>query len=120
VNRTLVRFTTALALANLVGCTTWTATKSPLVELDGRKARLTTRDGNRFEGLLLHPDTLGPRILLLECDATLPLVIDTSTIVAIEKRGIHEGHTVGLALLCVGAIVTTIGQIWLSFQDPDY
>ena len=68
----------------------------------------------------MHPDTLGSRVLLRTQNASLPLVIDTSTVKSVEIRSINTERTAGLALLGVGAVVFTIIQIKMIFNDPDY
>jgi hypothetical protein len=114
------RLITVAVTSSLIGCTAWTTTHAPVSSLDGEKVRLTTADGGRFEGLLMHPDTLGESVLLCMRDSSQPLVIDMSTVKSAETRKIHEGHTMGLALFGVGAVVFTIVQIKMVFNDPDY
>jgi hypothetical protein len=104
----------------IVGCTSWTATQAPLTSLDGRKVRVSTEDGERFEGLLMHPDTLGERVLICVSDNSRPLVIDTSTIKSAEVRKVNGERTAGLVLLGVAAVVFTIVQIKMVFNDVDY
>lgn len=118
--RFAVRLFPIVAALHLVGCTSWTATNSPIVTLDGRKVRLTMDTGERHDGLLMHPDTLGSRVLLRTQDAVHPLVIDTSTVISTEIRQLNEGRTVGLVVLGVGAVVFTIVQIKMIFNDVDY
>lgn len=115
------RVIAAFLMSNLIiGCTTWSATQVPLTSLDGKKVRVNTEAGERFEGLLLHPDTLGDRVLICGRDNTRPLVVDTSTIKSAETRKINTGRTAGLVLLGVGAVVFTIVQIKMIFNDVDY
>lgn len=115
------RWIAAVLISNLIiGCTTWSATQSPLTSLDGKKVRVSTEAGERFEGLLLHPDTLGDRVLICVRDRTRPLVVDTSTIKSAEVRKVNTGRTASLALLGVGAVVFTIVQIKMIFNDVDY
>lgn len=118
--RLAVRLFLIGAALHLAGCTSWTATNSPIVTLDGRKVRLTTYTGERHDGLLMHPDTLGSRVLLRTHDVSHPLVIDTSAVISAEIRTINSERTAGLALLGVGAVVFTIVQIKMIFNDPDY
>lgn len=115
-----VRLFLIVATLHFVGCTSWTATNSPIVALDCRKVRLTTDEGVRYEGLLMHPDTMGSRVLLRMHDASHPLVVDTSTVRFVEVRRVNAGRTAGLSLLGVGAVVFTIIQIKMIFNDPNY
>lgn len=111
----------ALALVSqLVGCTAWTASNTPIESLEGRRVRVTTDEGIRFEGRVVQEDTSGATVLLRVRESSSPLVLDTSTIQSIELRKIHEGRTAGLALLGLGAVAFTIIQIKRIFNDPDY
>lgn len=120
-NLTSRRFITAILLVSFTGCTTWTATQAPLRELDGKKVRITTHDDGVHEGLLMHPDTMGSRMLIRGNDPSVLLVVDSSQVTKIETRKTHAGRTVGLVALGVG-VVATIGLIWIIsiFNDPDY
>lgn len=118
--RLAVRLFLILATLHFVGCTSWTATNSPIVTLDGRKVRLTMDTGERHDGLLMHPDTLGSRVLLRTQDVAHPLVFDTSSVNSAEIRTINSERTAGLVLLGVGAVVFTVVQIKMIFNDPDY
>jgi hypothetical protein len=117
---TASRLLLMVVVFSLTRCTSWTVTQSPVITLDGRRVRLTTESGERHDGLLLHPDTMGSRVLLRAQDASHPLVIDTSTVITTEIRRLNEGRTVGLMLLGVGAVVFTIVQIKMIFNDVDY
>jgi hypothetical protein len=110
----------AATVFGLIGCTTWSASHAPLGSLDGKRVRLTTREGEQVEGLLMHPDTLSSKFLLHQHDTSWPLVVDTSSVASVDVRALHEGHTVGLVLLGAVAVVLTIIQIKLASLDPKF
>jgi hypothetical protein len=121
VKRVLRSITTVIVLVSFTGCTTWTATQAPLRDLDGKKVRVTTRNDDVHEGLLMHPDTLGSRILIRGDDPSVLLIVDSSEVMKIETRKAHAGRTAGLVLLGVG-VAATVGLIYVIsvFNDPDY
>ncbi len=119
--RTSRSITTVIVLVSFTGCTTWTATQAPLRDLDGKKVRVTTHDDAMHEGLLMHPDTLGSRILIRGSDPSILLIVDSSEVVKIETRKAQSGRTAGLVLLGVG-IAATIALVYIIsvFNDPEY
>lgn len=120
-NFVLRRVIAAMLLLSFTGCTTWTTTQAPLTALDGRTVRVTTHGDESHEGLLMHPDTLGSKVLIRGHDPAVLLVVDSAEVAKIETRQVHAGRTAGLVLLSVG-VVLVIAAIQLAsiFNDVDY
>ena len=120
-NSTMRSITAAIVLVSFSGCTTWTATRAPLRELDGKTVRITTHNDRMHEGLLMHPDTLGSKALIRGHDPSVLLIVDSSDVAKTETRQIHAGRTAGMVLLVVGiAAVLAVIQIRDIFNDVDY
>lgn len=113
--------TTVIVLTSFTGCTTWTATQAPLRDLDGKTVRITTHEDVTHEGLLMHPDTLGSKVLIRGDDPSVLLVVDSSDVARTETRQMHAGRTAAVVLLGVG-VAAAIALIYIIsvFNDPNY
>lgn len=120
-NTTLRSITAAIVIVCFTGCSTWTATRVPLRSLDGKTVRITTHNDVIHEGLLMHPDTMGSRVLIRGHDPAVLLVVDSLEVAKAETRQLHAGRTAGLVLLIVGVAVTVaVIEISAIFKDVDY
>lgn len=95
----LIRCGIALLVMSFVNCSSWRATQAPLREMEGDNVRVTTKEGGKQEGRLLHADSLG--FAVLHCSYCEPRVvaIDTSKIAGVEKRVHSAGRTAALVLV---------------------
>ena len=119
--RALRCITTMIVLLCLTGCSTWTVAQAPLRSLDGKTVRITTHKDVIHEGLLMHPDTMGSKVLIRGNDPAVLLVVDSAEVARAETGQLHTGRTAGLVLLVAGvAITVAVIEISAIFNDVDY
>lgn len=115
----LARCGIVLLAVCLVNCSAWKATQVPLSELEGKKIRITTREGEKQQGELVNADSLG--FAVMQCSFARPSVLsfDSSSIALVEKRAYNSSRTFAMVMLPVALVLGFVGFAHSVLTPPE-